>query len=72
MIVVPIPEKIALSIAMKEFNIQLLRIVIAAPLGFWIIDALDLWEGIFPALFFFGVYVVVSLLIEIFRKLLTK
>ncbi len=53
---------------MKEQGIiQLLRFFISAIIGFYIVHRLDM-EGIIVVVFFFGIYIAVSIFIEIIRK----
>jgi len=55
---------------MKENGIiHFLRFIISAILGFRLIHEFEL-EGIIPFLAFFGIYIAVSILLEIIRKLL--
>jgi hypothetical protein len=53
---------------MKEDSIiQFLRFIISAVLGFWLVHRLEM-EGFIVIIFFFGIYIAVSIFIEIIRK----
>ncbi|RLD75681.1 MAG: hypothetical protein DRJ10_14835 [Bacteroidetes bacterium] len=51
--------------------INILRIVISAIIGYWISKILDL-EGFIQFLFFFGIFIAVSILLEIIRKIIVR
>ncbi len=51
--------------------INVLRVVISAVLSYWISIKLDL-EGFIRFLFFFGIFIAVSILIEIVRKIIAR
>ncbi|MCF6241315.1 MAG: hypothetical protein L3J74_08230 [Bacteroidales bacterium] len=53
---------------MKEQGIiQFLRFLISAIIGFWLVHRLNM-EGFIVVVFFFGIYIAVSIFIEIIRK----
>ncbi len=53
---------------MKEQGvIQFLRFIISAVLGFWLVHRMEM-EGFIVIIFFFGIYIAVSIFIEIIRK----
>jgi hypothetical protein len=49
--------------------INVLRVVISAIIGYWIYKELAL-EGFVLFLFFFGIFIAVSILLEIIRKVI--
>jgi len=51
--------------------INVLRIVISAIIGYWISEELAL-EGFTRFIFFFGIFIVISILIEIIRKIVKR
>ncbi|OQX99781.1 MAG: hypothetical protein B6I20_09655 [Bacteroidetes bacterium 4572_117] len=51
--------------------INILRVVISAIIGYWLSVELAL-EGFIRFVFFFGIFIVVSIIIEIIRKLLGR
>ncbi len=51
--------------------INVLRIVISAIIGYWLYIELDL-EGFMVFVFFFGIFIVVSILLEIIRKMVER
>lgn len=51
--------------------INVLRIVISAIVGYWLSVELGL-EGFIRFLFFFGIFIAVSILLEIIRKLFQR
>lgn len=53
---------------MKEQGIiQVLRFFISAVIGFYLVHRLDM-DGFIVVVFFFGIYIAVSIFIEIIRK----
>jgi len=57
---------------MKENSIiQFLRFIISATLGFWLVHRLEL-DGFIVLIFFFGIYIAVSIFLEIIRKIFFK
>ncbi len=53
---------------MKEQGIiQLLRFLISAIIGFWLVHRLNM-EGFIVVVFFFGIYIAVSIFIELIRR----
>jgi len=51
--------------------INILRVVISAIVGYWIVKKFDI-EGFIQFVFFFGIFIAVSSIIEIIRKLIYK
>ena len=51
--------------------INILRVVISAILGYWIVKEFNI-EGFIQFIFFFGIFIAVSSIIEIIRKLVLK
>lgn len=52
----------------KQRIIDFLRFIISAILGFWLVNRLKM-EGFIVIVFFFGIYIAVSIFIEIIRRL---
>ena len=50
--------------------IKFLRYFISAIIGFWLVHYLEL-EGFIVIFFFFGIYIAISILLEIIRKIFT-
>ncbi len=55
----------------KNFGIELLRIAIAAPIGFWAVDKVQLSTAL-NILMFFVIYMAVALSIEGIRRLVRR
>ncbi len=51
--------------------INILRILISAVIGYWLSVELEL-DGFIRFLFFFGIFIAVSILIEIIRKIIVR
>ncbi|RLD67476.1 MAG: hypothetical protein DRI95_04735 [Bacteroidetes bacterium] len=51
--------------------INILRILISAVIGYWLSVELAL-DGFIRFLFFFGIFIAVSILIEIIRKIIVR
>jgi len=51
--------------------INILRVVISSIIGYWIVRKFDI-EGFVQFVFFFGIFIAVSSIIEIVRKLILK
>ncbi|MBN2758501.1 MAG: hypothetical protein JXR51_15110 [Bacteroidales bacterium] len=50
---------------------NILRIIISAILGYWLVNELNI-EGFTQFIFFFGIFIAVSIIIEIIRKIVLK
>ncbi len=51
--------------------INILRVVISAIIGYWIVKKYNI-EGFVQFVFFFGIFIAVSSIIEIVKKLILK
>lgn len=56
----------------ENIVIQILRVIIAIPMGLWVINYLKLESSAAKIFYFFGIYLFISILLEIIKKLVKK
>jgi len=54
-----------------NFLVHIIRILLSAIIGYYFSEELEL-EGMIRIVFFFGVYIVVSITIELIKRIFTK
>jgi len=56
----------------ENFITQVLRILFSIPLGLWVISYLKIESSAAKIFYFFGIYLLISILLEIIKKLIKK
>ncbi|MCK5536129.1 MAG: hypothetical protein KAI79_04835 [Bacteroidales bacterium] len=59
-----------MNLKLENTIAQVLRIVFAIPLGLWAVNYFKIDNSAYKMIYFFGVYILVSIIIEIFRKII--